>query len=144
MTYCTQQDLVDRYGETKLVQLTDKTNRPQTTIDATVVARALTDASSLINSFLGKKYQLPLTVDAPDVLVTYACQIAWFLLHGDSAGKDHPARMAYDDAKRWLERVANGLVIIEGAGEVVAPAGGGQIKTKGPERVFTRDRLGGL
>ena len=144
MTYCNQQDLVDRYGETKLVQLTDKTNRPQTTIDATVVARAVTDASSLINSFLGKRYQLPLTVDAPDVLVTYACQIAWFLLHGESAGKDHPVRMAYDDAKRWLERVANGLVIIEGAGEVVAPAGGGQIKTKGPERVFTRDRLGGL
>lgn len=144
MTYCTQQDLVDRYGQTKLVQLTDKTNRPQTMIDTTVVDRAITDASSLINSFLGKKYQLPLTVAAPDVLVTYACQIAWFLLHGDAAGKDHPARMAHDDAKRWLERVANGLVIIEGAGEIVAPAGGGQIKTKGPERIFTRDRLGGL
>lgn len=144
MTYCTQQDLVDRYGQAKLVQLTDKTNRPQTTIDATVVSKAVADAGSLINSFLGKKYQLPLTTAAPDVLVTYACQIAWFLLHGDTAGKDHPARMAYEDARKWLDRVAAGAVIIEGAGEIIAPAGGGQIKTKGPERVFTRDGLGGF
>lgn len=144
MTYCTQQDLVDRFGQSKLVQLTDKTNRPQTTVDVVVVARALQDASSLVNSYLGKKYQLPLTISPPDVLVTYACQIAWFLLHGESAGKDHPVRMAYDDAKKWLERVAGGLVIIEGAGELIAPAGGGQISTQGPERVFTRDRLAGF
>lgn len=144
MTYCTQQELVDRYGQAKLVQLTDKTNRPQTTIDAVVVDRAITDASSLINSHLRKRYRLPLTVAAPDVLVTYACQIAWFLLHGDAAGKESPVRLAYNDALKWLERVASGLVVIDGAGETLAPAGGGQIKTKGPERLFTRDRLRGL
>lgn len=144
MTYCTQQDLVDRYGTTKLVQLTDKTNKPATTIDTIVVAKAITDASSLINSYLGKRYRLPLTVAAPDVLVTYACQIAWFLLLGDAAGKENPGRLAYNDALKWLERVSSGLVIIEGAGENVAPAGGGQIKTQGPVRVFTRDRLGGF
>ncbi|MBN9335629.1 DUF1320 domain-containing protein [Devosia sp.] len=144
MTYCTQQDLADRYGQIKLVQLTDKTNRPQTTIDTVVVEKAITDAASLINSFLGKRYQLPLTVSPPDVLVTYACQIAWFLLHGDTAGKEHPVRLAYADAMKWLERVSSGLVIIEGAGENVAPAGGGQIQTKGPERIFSRDRLQGF
>lgn len=144
MTYCTQQDLVDRYGTTKLVQLTDKVNRPASAIDPVTVAKAITDAGSLIDSYLGKRYRLPLTVAAPDVLVTYACQIAWFLLNGEAAGKDSPARMAYVDAVKWLERVSSGLVVIEGAGETVAPAGGGQIKTQGPERIFTRDRLSGF
>lgn len=144
MTYCTQQDLVDRYGAAKLVQLTDKTNKPQTTMDTVVIAKVITDATSLVNSYLGKRYRLPLTVAAPDVLVTYACQIAWFLLLGDAAGKDSPARLAYGDAMIWLEKVSRGTVIIEGAGENVAPAGGGQIKTQGPERIFTRDRLGGF
>lgn len=144
MSYCTQQDLVDRYGEKKLVQLTDKVNRPQTTIDSVVVTKAVTDASSLIDSYLGKKYQLPLSVAAPDVLVTYACQIAWFLLQGEAADKDSPARLAYGDALKWLARVSDGLVIIEGAGEKIAAAGGGQIKAKGPERIFTRERLSGF
>ena len=39
--YATQDDLIERFGETKLIQLTDRTNRPATTIDADVVtARA--------------------------------------------------------------------------------------------------------
>ena len=144
MSYCTQQDLVDRFGTAKLVQLTDKTNKPATTINTTTVERAIEDATSLINSYLGKRYQLPLTIDPPDVLVAYAIQIAWFLLHGEAAGKDSPVRMAYGDAMIWLNRVAAGAAIIEGAGEVIGQAGGGQIKTSAPNRVFTRDRLGSL
>ncbi|HEV7345776.1 MAG TPA: DUF1320 domain-containing protein [Devosia sp.] len=144
MTYCTQQDLVDRFGATKLVQLTDRVNKPATTINEVTVTERIADAVSLINSYLAKKYQLPLTVDLPPVLKTYAIDIAWFLLHGDAAGKDHPARMAFNDAKAWLKSVSQGEVVIEGAGEIIAPAGGGQIKTSGPSRIFTRDRMAGF
>lgn len=143
MTYCTQQDLVDRFGATKLIQLTDRVNKPATTINAVTVTERIADAVSLINSYLAKRYQLPLT-DVPPVLKTYAIDIAWFLLHGDAAGKDHPARMAFNDAKAWLKFVSVGDVVIEGAGEIIAPAGGGQIKTSEPNRVFTRDKLEGF
>lgn len=141
LSYCTQQDLVDRYGQARLVQLTDRTNRPASTIDVVVVARAITDASSLIDSYLGKRYQLPLT-SVPGVLVTYCAQIAWFLLHGEAADKDSPVRQAYADALTWLGRVSGGLVVIEGADGALQPAGGGQIKTSRPSRVFTRDSMG--
>jgi len=141
MTYCSQQDLIDRFGATKLVQLTDKVNKPASTIDATTVTKRIEDAVSLINSYLAKKYQLPLTVAVPEVLTTYAINITWFLLHGDAAGKDSPVRMAYDDALRWLKAVSQGGVVIEGAGEIITQAGGGQIKTSTPNRVFTRDRM---
>lgn len=141
MTYCTQQDLVDRFGATKLIQLTDRVNKPATTINVVTVTERIGDAASLINSYLGKKYQLPLTVAVPAVIRTYAIDIAWFLLHGDAADKDHPARLAYNDAKAWLKAVSMGDVIIEGAGEIVAPAGGGEIKTSQPDRVFTRESL---
>ncbi|WDR00747.1 DUF1320 domain-containing protein [Devosia sp. J2-20] len=142
MTYCSQQDLVDRFGTTKLVQLTDRVNKPASTIDGTTVTKRIEDAVSLINSYLAKKYELPLTVAVPEVLTTYAINITWFLLHGEAAGKDSPVRMAYDDALRWLKAVSQGSVVIEGAGEIIAAAGGGQIKTSTPNRVFTRDKLG--
>lgn len=144
MSYCSQQDLVDRFGATKLIQLTDRVNKPATTIDTVMVEGRIGDAASLINSFLGKKYKLPLTVDVPSVLKTYAIDIAWFLLHGDIAGKEHPARLAFNDAKAWLKLVSQGEVIIEGAGENIAPAGGGQIKTGKPDRQFTREKLSGF
>lgn len=141
MTYCTQQDLVDRFGTIKLIQLTDKVNKPASTIDIVTVGKHIGDAESLVNSYLGKKYQLPLTVTVPDVLTKFAVDIAWFYLHGDAAGKDSPVRLAFNDAKAWLKSVSQGGVIIEGAGEIIAPAGGGQIKTSQPDRVFTRETL---
>lgn len=143
MTYCTQQDLVERFGEDRLVQLTDRENRPATTVNATTVARYIGDATSTINSYLGKRYQLPLGA-VPDVLVKLAVDISWYFLQGDTADKDSAERLAYRDAIAWLEAVAGGKVVMEGAGEVLAPAGGGQVLTKGPARAFTRDSLADL
>jgi phage gp36-like protein len=69
--------------------------------------------------------------------------LAWYYLLGDSAGKDDPASVAYRDALRWLENVARGLVQVDG-GAQLPPAGGGQIKTSAPNRVFTRDNMSGF
>jgi phage gp36-like protein len=142
VTYCSQQDLVERYGEDRLVQLTDRENRPATTVNVTTVLRHIGDATSTINSYLGKRYQLPLAT-VPDVLVKLAVDISWYYLQGDTADKDSAERLAYRDAIAWLEAVAGGKVIIEGAGEIIAQAGGGQVMTKGPDRAFTRDSLAG-
>ena len=42
--YCTQADIEERFGQAELVQLTDRTRTGQ--VDATTVARAITDASA--------------------------------------------------------------------------------------------------
>ena len=46
MTYATQQDLVDRFGNEELVQLTDRSNLPPSEIDATAVTRALAEGNA--------------------------------------------------------------------------------------------------
>lgn len=143
MTYCTQQDLVDRFGELRLIQLTDRVNKPATTIDATTVSRHIGDASSMIDSYLTKRFRLPLP-EVPAVLTKFAVDLAWYYLLGDSVGKDDAAAVAYRDARAWLQDVSKGLVSIEGAVEGLAPAGGGQIQTSAPDRVFTREDLGGF
>ncbi|UDF29833.1 UNVERIFIED_ORG: DUF1320 domain-containing protein [Roseateles sp. XES5] len=140
MTYATQQDMVDRFGELELVQLTDRVNVPVSTIDAVVVARALGDASAKIDTYLTKAVKLPLPT-VPDVLVKTAADIARYYLHGKAADKDSPVTAAYNDALAWLRDVSRGLVELSVGGETPAPAGGGSVKAVAPNRVFTRDTL---
>jgi len=141
VNYVTQQDLIDRFGEPELVQLTDRTNRPATTIDATTVARHIADAESMIDGYLGKVYALPLAT-VPPVLVKIAADLARYFLHGPSAEKDGAVERAYRDARAWLNDVAGGAVVIENAGVIPSQAGGGRIQTSAPDRVFTRDSMG--
>lgn len=140
MTYATQQDMIDRFGELELVQLTDRVNTPVSTVDAVVVGRALSDASAKIDSYLTKVVRLPLA-PVPDVLVKTAADIARYYLHGKNADKDSPVTAAYNEAIAWLRDASRGLVELSAGGETPAPAGGGSVKAVAPNRVFTRDTL---
>ncbi|SEH22535.1 DUF1320 domain-containing protein [Rhizobium sp. NFR12] len=140
MPYATQQDLIDRFGEEELIQLTDRTNIPVSTIDATPIDRALTDAAALIDGYLAKFYRVPLA-SVPPILVKMACDIARYYLHGRSADKDDPVSRAYREATRWLENVSKGQVTLEIEGVSAPQAGGGSVKASAPGRVFTRDSL---
>lgn len=140
MPYATQQDLVDRFGATELIQLTDRTNTPVSTIDSVVVNRALDDASAFIDTYLTKVARLPLDV-VPAALVRLTADIARYYLHGKAAEKDGPVERAYNDAADWLRDVSRGLVELSTGGETPPPAGGGSVKSSAPGRVFTRDSL---
>lgn len=140
MGYATQQDLIVRFGETELVQLTDKVNRPASTINVETVDRALTDATALIDSYVAKLYRLPLSA-VPAVLTKHACDIARYYLHGKSAENDSPVTRAFNEACRWLLDVSKGLVTLEAEGVAQPQAGGGSVKASAPGRVFTRDSL---
>lgn len=140
MAYCTKQDLIDRFGERELIQLTDRTNIPVSTIDDTVVDRAITDAEALADGYLAKVVALPLA-PVPAVLTKITADVARYYLHGKSAEKDGPIARAHAEAMAFLRDVSKGLVTLTDDGDAPKPAGGGQVQTSGPARVFTRDRL---
>lgn len=140
MPYATQQDLVDRFGEEELIQLTDRTNIPVSAIDPVVVERAIEDASALIDGYLQKVLALPLAV-VPPVLVKSAADIARYYLHGKSADKESAVTRAYNEAVSFMRDVSKGVVQLSAGGETPAPAGGGSVKASAPGRVFTRDSL---
>lgn len=142
MTYCTKQDLIDRFGERELMQLTDRDNVPASVIDDTVVEGHLADAHGVVNGYLAKVYKLPIA-PVPPVLTKITADVARYFLHGESAEKDSPVRMAYSDAINWLKDVATGKVGLEAEGVPAAQSGGGQIAVEAPERIFSRDKLAG-
>lgn len=143
MAYASLQDMIDRFGADELVQLTDRTNRPASTIDAGVVAAHLTDAENLANSYLAKRYRLPLD-PVPEILTRIVCDIARATLHGRTLETDDPVAQAKADAVAWLKDVAKGLVQLEAEGLAPDQPGSGTVQVSGPDRVFSKDSLAGL
>jgi len=111
MAYATLAALTERYGESVLIQLTDRTGVG--TVDAAVVGRACADADSEVDSYLGVRYAVPLA-QAAAVVVRLACDIAYYRLHTDLT-EEHPAVRGYQDALRLLRAYA-------GAGAVLSAA----------------------
>jgi len=107
MSYITTDDLTARFGTGELVSLTD---REQTgTMDEAVVTRAIADAEAIADSYIGRRYALPL-FEAPAVLAGYVCDLARYRLYGDAPTDE--VRRRHDDAVRWLGSVASGQVTL--------------------------------
>jgi len=141
MGYATQQDLVDRFGAAEIVQRTDRTNVPPSTIDAEVVTLALDDATALIDSYLRKLYALPLST-VPTVLTKSCADIARYFLWGEAADPKGPIASAYRDALSWLGQVADGTVQLEANG-VPSPGAGDGARVQASRPEMTRHNLRG-
>lgn len=80
------------------------------------IATALDSASDLADSYLGARYTLPLVAWGDD-LRRAVCQIAAYdVIAGNRGfnpeqGADVSLRLRYEDAIKWLERVAAGSLV---------------------------------
>jgi len=68
--YATQQDIVDRYSADALLMVTDRDGN----VDVQQVLRALEDADDEINTYIGKRYPLPLVM-VPRVITRVALDL---------------------------------------------------------------------
>jgi phage gp36-like protein len=130
MAYCTVADLSGRFGEAELIQLTASGQGPGAGVDSAVAALAIHDATAEIDGYLARRYTLPLTAPGAN-LVRIACDIARYRLYEDAA--PDTVRQRYEQAIRYLERVAGGGLDLGLPEESQSPAGGT------PEAVFTAD-----
>lgn len=136
MTYAVKQNLIDRFGNTELAQLTDRTSG--VTIDDAVLNKALNDADAAINGYLTVKYTIPIT-PVPAILERFGCDIARYYLYEDRVTEQVKRR--YDDAIAYLKGVANGTVNLGVDAANQAPASSGGPEFSAPDRVFTGDSL---
>jgi phage gp36-like protein len=143
MAYATQTQMIERFGERELIELTDRAEPPSGEIDAAVLVRALDDASAFIDGYLGKVAALPLAAPPP-ILSKLCADVARLYLHGEAAAKDAPVRLAHDAAVRWLTDAARGLVSLgDGTTGDMAQEAPDVIQFDGPGRVFTRESMKG-
>jgi phage gp36-like protein len=136
MPYATQLDMMQRFGQIELTQLTDRENTGS--IDVDVLNQALGDADTEINGHLEGRYTLPLS-RTPKILVTYACDIARYRLYDDRATEQVTKR--YESAMKFLRMVAEGRLSLglDENGEATPPVGGPAHASE--DRVFTQTTL---
>lgn len=140
MTYATQSDLVDRFGDAELIQRTNRTGGNN--IDTVVLGRALADADAEIDGYLAARYQLPIATP-PALLVRLAADLARYHLHDD--GVPDSVRQRYEDAVSQLKRLSSGDMQLVGVASVVVPAspGGIAVAARSRPRQFGPDQLSG-
>jgi phage gp36-like protein len=138
VAYATQQDMTDRYGEPRILQLTDREDPPAGVIDATLLQRRLDDATAVIDGYLVGRYALPLTV-APAILKVHCCSLTMYTLLGESADKDSAAAQDKRDALAYLEKVARGDIALLPPEVVSQQAGAGTVLFSPGQKVMGRD-----
>lgn len=138
MGYATKQNLIDRFGEKELIELTDRATPAAGAIDDQVLGRALADADARINAFLAPRYTLPID-PVPASLEPVACDIARYYLYEDRVTDQVKRR--YDDAVAFLKAVANGTADIGVSTGNQAPASSGGPQVSAPDRIFTGETL---
>src|ERR1700683_3221405 len=144
MSYATPTDIINRYPNRDLVQLTNE-DPTITTVNTTVLQQALSDASAEIDGYLGGRFTLPLT-DPPAVLNRLASDVAIYRLQALRPLHDlADARKRYDDAIAMLTKVACGELTLGIAldGHKPAIAQAAEI-VEGPKRVFNRNTMRGF
>jgi phage gp36-like protein len=141
MSYCTEAQLVERYGSAMLIALTDRAPVPTGTIDATVVARALADTDALIDGYLARRYALPLTVAQP-LLTDLALSIAIWKLH--LAQPDPKIEADFNAAIKTLAAVSLGTIALTAAGVEAPGTGGTGVQVTDRERPMTAENLKGF
>lgn len=76
MPYSTLADMIDRYGEEDIANLTDRSGSFPHAIDVTLVERAIRSADAEIDMHLQTRYQLPLAT-IPLALIDASCILAY-------------------------------------------------------------------
>lgn len=139
MPYATIQDLQDRLGEPRLLQLTDLTDPPTGVPNAVVAQKALDDAQAEIDGYLAGRYALPL-LPAPSVLRVHALTIAHYRLLGQAASEID--REDYKSVRAYLERVADGRVALLPPAAVPSALGAGSVLFSPGQKVMGRNAEG--
>lgn len=139
MAYVTTDDMVQRFGELEMIQLTDR-EAATGEVDATVLAAVIADAQAEVDSYLSVRYALPLTV-VPDILRSYTADVARYRLYDIEIPEIVKKR--YDDALRFLRDVsARRASLDKDVNGVEAPVSNG-VKISAPARVFNGTNMDG-
>ena len=138
--YCSQADLMARFGERLLRQRSDPDQTGD--IQSPIITKAISDACDLIDSYLAGRYQTPITAPVPMVLAHIAADIAWYELFASNPDGNEAATTRYKQAVDWLKMVHSRKLALSlpMVAEAAAPIGTAPHFTPGQPHKFSMNR----
>jgi phage gp36-like protein len=143
MTYATKSDMLLKFGETHMRQLTDIGTPRLNSINDDVLTKALSDATAWLNGFLAGRYALPIT--DPTALATlngHCCNVARYMLMSVTA--DEQATALYKSADAYMTKVSTGAIVLIQPDQVPAQTGVGNVEFVAGDKLFARQAQSGL
>ena len=144
MAYITNADLEERLGSDAYVQLTDDDGDSQA--DTGVVDEARLAAEGEVNSYLARRYQVPVDLtehaDLADLMASFTLDLAEYRLRSRRPPVPKDALDKRMQAIDWLKGVAEGRIELPSATTVAGNTACGTLgATTGEERLLTRDEM---
>ena len=136
--YATSQDMIDRYGAPRLVQLTDAGDVLTGEVAAPMLAARLADAAAEIDGYLAGRMALPLA-SPPAILKDLCCRLAYGRLLGAVATDADLADLKA--ARAYLRDVAAGVISLAAPADTPALAGAGAVLFEPGEKVMGRETV---
>lgn len=114
MAYAAVSDMIQRFGEREVLNNSNPEGSVATVIDVARVNQVLGDASDLIDTYLNRRYAVPLATP-PASIVNACCRIARFDL-AQTGGTQPTEQILSDrrDAIAWLGKIASGSISLDG------------------------------
>lgn len=144
MSYATNADIEERLGSTAYVQLTDDEGSGSADEDKVTEARLAVEGE--VNSYVGRRYAVPVTVTGNEelagVLKGVTLDLVEYRLHARRPPVPEEIRRKRDASVQWLQRVASGAVVLPAVSELATnPASGITGEVTGAPRVMSREAL---
>lgn len=143
MNYCTLDDIRGHVPDRRLVELTDDVNpNDEGSIVEAVVAKAINEATTLVDAYIGKRYTLPL-LSVPPVLRMISIDLSIYNLYErlTEMNVTDGMKLRYNNAVSLLKQIAAGDLPL-GLPEPEAPSQSFSVATQAMEpAMFTLDSM---
>ncbi len=114
MSYVTAAEMIKKFGEAEIIQLTDNEEPYQYVINHEKLDSAIEEAVSEIDGFVLGRYPQPLQV-IPPFLKNIGCHIARYHLCTLAIAENDPIKVRYDDALKKLKMISKGEMGLGGS-----------------------------
>jgi phage gp36-like protein len=111
--YASVQDMITRFGETEMIRLTTPSGQSMDVVVTEKADAALADASAQIDTYLRKRYEVPLDI-VPAEIVRACCILARHDLYlGEDKQPSDQVKLTRDEVVRWLGEISLGKVLLD-------------------------------
>lgn len=133
--YVSAHEMVERFGEDELILLSNRHDLSATSVNYSVLSRAINDANGVVDGYISGRYTIPVK-QVPPILVRITCDIARYYLYDDAV--TDRVQQNYDDAIEFLKNAAKGLVSLGVDADGVKPGTNNEVEINSGGRIMSR------
>lgn len=142
MPYATAEDMIARFGEEEMIHLSVAPGQLDGPPDTALIDAALVENSALIDTYLRRRYLVPLVAPFPVEIVRATRVLARYdLAQGEQKNPTEQMRLDRKEVLAWLEQLAAGNAQLDGV--PLAGGAGAGARVKDRPRAFSDDALRG-